>query len=144
MKIGIALTTNLDIERSSWIEEISTLLKKYFEEMHYGENLKDLILGIICVETRFDFFLKERKPKYYHGKRKIVGHDITIEVENALEYDVKLNYDRMRGLDKIEFKREILNTLLASTEKIRTIKSITDFDLEKFQSDFSLLLKLVL
>jgi hypothetical protein len=142
MNVAISQEGNLDILRSTWIQEVSNELQREFEKQNFGKTLKSLIIGIVCVKPEFDFFFKEKKPKYYSGKRVITHDGISIEVENALEYNLKLDYSQFSLLDEKEFKNALAKEILISIDIIPSIKKLNDFNFKSFQEFFSSILNM--
>lgn len=58
MKIGITLETNLSDIQNRWIHDLSDNLKNHFKDKSFGDDLKELLIGIIVLAPEFYFFLK--------------------------------------------------------------------------------------
>lgn len=49
------------VEIAPKFTELSDALQSYFLEKLYGDGLETIVIGIICVHPKFDFFFKNRK-----------------------------------------------------------------------------------
>lgn len=133
MKVGLAQYTTPEVEdKTSVITELSDRLSELFREQYFGEDLLSLTIGIICVNPDFEQFFKKQK-KYYKGSRSITHEGITIEVKNALEYSIKLPFEKFREMGEEEATRFILEKVYDSLSEISEIKKVNDFDLECFK-----------
>jgi hypothetical protein len=141
MNIAVSHMGNLDLERSQWIEAISETLQSHIDDLDFGNSLKALTIAIVCVKPEFDFFFKERKPKYYSGSKKITHDGFTFEVHNLLEYDIKLDFAKFSTLGKVEFQKEISIAIICSLDKINDFK-LDDFKLDDFKININNALKL--
>ncbi len=79
MDFGLSEEISSDVsQKADLFTEVSALLEKHFLNKDFGDGIKNLTIGIICVRPEVDFFFKERK-KYTKSKA-------------MLEYDVKLDH----------------------------------------------------
>ena len=65
MKFGISITIDKKAEhKSHLIIALSEALKEYFQDKNYGEDIKDYIIGCICIlpPEGFEKFNKPKKP----------------------------------------------------------------------------------
>ncbi|WP_210465766.1 hypothetical protein [Rufibacter roseolus] len=69
MNFGIAQNSNLSIDQSSWINDLSNELKLFFEEKNYGEDLNELYFGLITVKPEFDQFFRKKNLDIYLGRK---------------------------------------------------------------------------
>lgn len=137
MHISIAQEGNLDNIKSLWIEEVSDKLQNKFENLSFGDSLKSLVIGIVCIKPEFEFFFQENQPKYYTKKKVITRSGNSVEIENLLEYSVKLDYELFSSFEEMEFKKSLAKEILISLDTFHSIKALKDFDFKSFQDAFS-------
>lgn len=136
MNFGISSEVDADVyDKSIIINKLSQELKDHFKFQNYGNDLLSLTIGTIVIAPEHEHFFKVRKPKYYDGKKTITHDGITIEVENALEYDIKLDHERFKSVDQNECLKMLAQEIFYSIDKIDTVKKIKDFDKERFKAD---------
>lgn len=135
MEFGFALYSNFSTEQSILINELSDSLSNIFSKKSYGNDVKEMYVGIICVKPEFDQFFKKRRMKYDKGiKTKTVDRqDITSE--DCLQYDIKFDYLRVGNLKGKELVDEIFNGLVQSIDDLKSFKKIKDFDFNSFELD---------
>jgi hypothetical protein len=137
MKVELTQETNLPLDKIQFINNLSTSLKSYFENANYGEDIKSVLIGIICVRPEFDFFYKERSPKYVKEEKIKKDNGDTLNIINSLSYDIKLDYNLMSKIDKEVFHQVITLEILSSLKKLDNLpKKIKNFDKEHFKVDF--------
>ena len=142
MKFALTLETNLGGKRNDWINNLSEGLERHFATKNYGDDLKELLIGIIVVAPEFDFFFKERKPKYRQGKREVSKHGTRYEVEDSVTYDLKLDFSNYSNFKEDEFLLKLKNEIFSSIHVLQKIKKLKKFDFESFQSDLKDYLKI--
>jgi hypothetical protein len=121
MEIGLSKEISKDVySKADVLREISKALQNHFREKNYGNGLKNIAIGIICVGPEFDFFFKEQK-KYMKNKK-------------ILEYDVKLDHKKFKESNEIEIRNMVKDNILSSLHILEDLK-ISDFDCEAFKAD---------
>lgn len=103
------------------ITELAIKLKEYFADKTYGEGLKEIYIGFICVRQEYEFFFNKQRRKYTKGKR-------------VLEYDLKIDFEEFKRINENEVKKLILDKIVASLEIVQELK-VPNFDLKKFIED---------
>lgn len=142
MIFALTLETNLGGDRNGWIHDFSDRLQSRFADKNYGDDLKELLIRIIAVAPEFDFFFKIRKPKYRQGKRVLTTHGTEYEVEDSIEYDVKLEFSLYSRYTQDEFVLNLKKQVFSSIQILKQIKKIKSFDFEAFEGDLRDYLKL--
>lgn len=141
MDFGLAVTSSIEVKNTHIITELSDEMKSHFNDKNYGNDIKSYTIGVICVSPQFDFFYKEKKPKYTKGKKVISPDGILFTLEDNFEYNIKLDFEEFQNSSEEERKKIIAREILSSIDIINTIKKIKDFDTEKFKSDLEVYFK---
>ena len=71
MEFNISITIDEKAKHKSYlIIALSEALKEYFQDKNYGEDIKDYIIGCICIlpPEGFEKFNKPQKPTYVDYK----------------------------------------------------------------------------
>jgi hypothetical protein len=125
----------IDSGKSNVINGLSDELKTFFYTKEYGEDIKSIFIGVICVSNHFDSFFKVRKPKYKKGKEKIIQDGNVLLLYNTLRYDIKLDFEFFLNKSNDHCKYYLADKILNSVDFISQINMIKDFDLVKFKTD---------
>ena len=141
MVFALTLETNLRGGRNSWIHDLSEKLGSHFAEKSYGDDLKELFIGIIAIAPEFDFFFKIRKPKYRQGKRVHNKYGTSFTTEDCVEYDVKLDFSLYSKYKQEEFVLNLKKDILTSIQVLKQIKKLKDFDFDAFECELRNFLK---
>lgn len=121
MNFGLSQEISEDIyEKAHIITDISKKLEEYFKNRNYGNGITFIAIGVISVHPQFDFFCKIRKK--YSKTKKI------------LEYDVKLDHEKLKNADK-KMILEMLHQHILESFSIFEEKKIPDFDKDSFIKD---------
>ena len=121
MDFGLSEEISSDVSKKAEVfSKISALLEKHFLNKEFGEGIKSLTIGIICVRPDADFFFKERK-KYTESKA-------------MLEYDVKLDHAIIKEADKKKIYGVLVMKVLDSLSVIDELK-IEGFDTRAFHRE---------
>jgi len=126
---------------SDYIKEVSDHISEFLRTKDYGDGLKTIYIGIICVAPEFDFFFKVRKPKYKKGTVVTIEDGRPYEQTDALVYDIKLDYDVFVNADEHEVKKILSIELLNSFFVFNSVK-VKQFSREIFEKDVASCLKL--
>lgn len=137
MKISLAQYTSVEISKQvMFITSFSDELKKHFMNKDYGNDLKEIAIGVICVSIGFENFFKPRKPKYTKDVKKVESEGFSYEIEKCLEYDVKLDFATFKNSTEEENRKLLAREILSSLSVLGGMKSkIKDFETEKFKAD---------
>lgn len=141
MSVVFVQSLSIEVEKTfGFVNSVSDSFEEYFENRHYGDDLNDLLIMLICVAPRFEQFFKPEKPKYKKCKEVRSQHGTLLEPPaNRLSYDIKLDFAQYNKADDV--KKLLGKDLLDSLEIIPAIKRIKDFDLDRFRGDLKELLE---
>lgn len=126
---------------SDYFKQVSDNTSEFLRTKDYGNDLKTIYIGIICVAPEFDFFFKVRKPKYKKGTVVTIQDGRSYERTDALVYDIKLDYNVFVNADEYEAKKMLSIELLKSFAVFSSVK-IKLFDRKSFESDMSCYLEM--
>ncbi|WP_035651846.1 hypothetical protein [Flavobacterium sp. ASV13] len=137
MKLALAQYTSAEIKKETrFLIDFSDEIEKYFIKKKYGNDLMEIVIGIICVSSIFEQFFKPKSPKYTKEKKHIKSEGFEYEVEKCLEYSIKLDFETFKNSSEIKAKKYLAQEILKSLEIIDTMKSkFKDFDLVNFKKD---------
>lgn len=114
---------------SDWIDEVSEKLKSYFIEFNSIEDIKDVYIGVIFDEFHESSLYDINK---FHFKKK----------KKELEFDVFLDFKKLKSISKDVFISELLNKIERSiivvmNQQLKTSNFRAFHELfSKFQLDF--------
>jgi hypothetical protein len=142
VKIIVTVTESLVSHKISVIHNLSDLLKSFFSNRNYGEDVLKILIGFILVTDRkgYEDWYKERRPKYI--QRKSVKSKLTgeiHEINNTFNYEIKLSDEQVNkfasGSDTDSIKL-IANEIIGSLYKLDHLpKKAKDFDKLAFKED---------
>ncbi|MDR6460830.1 hypothetical protein J2786_003964 [Chryseobacterium vietnamense] len=136
MDFGLAITSSREVKHKHIITQLSDDIEKYFKVKNYGNDLKSIVIGVICVSPNFENFFKVRKPVYTKGKKEFHDEDFAYTIENNLEYNLKLNFEEFQNSSDEECKKIVAKEILLSLNSLDSIKKkIKDFDWDQFKKD---------
>lgn len=138
MDFGLAITSSPGMGKSNLIINLSDVMKKYFKNRYYGNDIKSYTIGVHCENIPFGFekFAILPKPKYIKGKKVIKPDGIPFTLEDSFEYSIKLDFETFKNSSEIDAKKMLANEILQSLKILEDIKKkIKDFDNEKFKTD---------
>ena len=137
MRIGLVQYTSSEIKKETrFLIDFSNDMEKSFIEKEYGNDLIEIVIGIICVSQFFEHFFKPKSPKYTKEKKHVKSEGFEYEVEKCLEYSIKLDFETFKNFSEIEAKKYLALEILKSLEIIETMKTkIKDFDFANFKED---------
>jgi hypothetical protein len=134
MEFGLAKYLSNDLtNKSKIIQDYSERLSEFFKSKYYGDGLKDISVGIICVSPEFESFFKPRKPKFTKSKTVVI-YGLRTVYDHVFECDVKLDYESFKKANNKEMLK-IIATELVSILDVLKKKKIKDFDIDRFQQD---------
>lgn len=115
------------------IIELSDKLNLFFKNKEYGGSIKVFTIGVVVLEPVYASFFKEKLPKYYQSKSDITHDGITIKVENAFEFEVRIDHDKFVNTEDV--KKLVATELLKSVKLVQLPKKVKVFDKERFILD---------
>ena len=139
MKFGISITIDEKADhKSHLIISLSEALKEYFQDKNYGEDIKDYIIGCICIlpPEGFEKFNKPKKPIYIDDKttkNRFTGEELRMH---------KLFINEFISVSDEESKKILENKIIESLENLDKLpKKVKDFDKKRFKNDLLVFLK---
>ncbi|MEO8237471.1 MAG: hypothetical protein ABI576_05130 [Flavobacterium sp.] len=137
MKIAFAQYTSAEIRKKTrFLVDFSNDMERYFLKKKYGNDLMEIVIGVICVSPNFEQFFKTKKPKYTKDKIHIESEGFEYDIEKCLEYSIKLDFETFKNSSEDEAKKYLSKEILKSLVTIETMKSkFKDFDLFLFKTD---------
>ncbi len=108
MDFGLAITSSREVKYKHIITQLSDDIENYFKLKNYGNGLKSIIIGVICVSPNFENFFKVRKPVYTKGKKEFRDEDFAY----TIEYNFKLNFSEFQNSSEEECKKIVAKEIL--------------------------------
>ncbi len=140
MKFGIVVEASVGLEdKTSLIHSLSRKLFEYFSDKDYGNDIKEILVGIISVAPEFEWFSKIRKPKYQFY-RKYTSRDGTGIIEDKLfSFDLKIDYETFKNQSDDQNEKMLAAEILGSLSNLDNLpKKVKEFDKERFKEDMKL------
>jgi hypothetical protein len=139
MDFGVSFEIGYQVsDKMSVIFSQNRYLHDYFLDKDYGEGIKHIYIGLICVQRRkgYEKFHKIRKPKY-KAIEKTKSLDGTIKQLNGyFTYDIEIDFESVVNLTAIETNHLFVVELLNSLSKFDYLsKKLKDFDKEQFKEN---------
>lgn len=140
MNVALSAEISAEIGSSISIHTLSGYLARHFRDRYYGDDVEELLVGIICARPELDFFYKVRGLKYI--AHKTITHDgISIVVHKSLSYDVKIDYSAFLIGNEGERIALLVNSLVDSLSILTKMpKKVKQFDVASFQYDMTVFL----
>lgn len=136
MKIGFAPVSTVEVKHVTLLSELETELKNFFQSKNYGEDLKELYIGVIVVNPRLNKFFKRLKPKYTFDHENYVRNTISHSYGRALQYHINLNFEQFNNASDCEARKMLKKELLSSINLFDRFKNkIKDFNVTLFRQD---------
>lgn len=135
MNFGLAQYLSNDLTLKTFeIQSYSDKISDFFKDKQYGDGLKDISIGIICVSPEYEIFFKPRKPNFTKFKEeKIDG--LVVVYDHVFECDVCLSYELFKKANTNEVHKIIAKELVNVIDMLK-LKKIENFDIDQFQRDF--------
>ena len=138
MKIGFAPVSTVEVKHLSLLSELEHKLNSFFQSKHYGEDLKELYIGVIAVRPGLERFFKRQSPQYTFNHTSYIRNTVSYSVDKALKYYINLNFERFNNANEAEAKEMLKKELLASLSLFDRFKNkIKDFKLTPFRQDMT-------
>jgi hypothetical protein len=96
MYVSFTFETSIELESKPFNKISSEIdsIKQFFRETCYGEHLKSLIIGVVCIAPRFEPFFKPRRPNYRTEEKTYMHRGIEITTPAMyLTYDLRLDFE---------------------------------------------------
>ena len=123
MEFNISITIDEKADhKSHLIIALSEALKEYFQDKNYGEDIKDYIIGCICIlpPEGFEKFNKPKKPIYIDDKttkNRFTGEELRMHKLFINEFNFLQNNKLTNQIGVIQPK----NIESVKTHKIKSI-----------------------
>ncbi len=134
MKFALVSYISQDID-GDIIQDLSEKISSFLNNKVYGKDVEKYYIGIMCVDQEYEQFFKIRKPKYTSEKKIYEKGGIKYEIEKTVEYDIKIDYETFKQLNKNKAQELLAEKILESISIISKIKKIKDFNIESFSFD---------
>jgi hypothetical protein len=119
MEFGLAKYLSNDLtNKSKIIQDYSERLSEFFKSKYYGDGLKDISVGIICVSPEFESFFKPRKPKFTKSKTVVI-YGLRTVYDHVFECDVKLDYESFKKANNKEMLKIIATELVSILDVLK-------------------------
>ncbi|MDR6804621.1 hypothetical protein J2Y45_003071 [Dyadobacter sp. BE34] len=140
MNVALSAEISADIRSSNPIHTLAGYLTRHFRDRHYGDDVEEFIVGIICTRPELDFFFKVRGLKYI--AHKTITHDgISVIAHKSLSYDVKIDYSAFLAGNESERIALLAKSLVDSLSILTKMpKKVKQFDVASFQHDMTVFL----
>jgi len=137
MKIALIGYYSIGVEKKATIfTNISEKLKRHFNGLNYGNDLEEILIGVICVAPEFEKFNQLRKPKYMEFRESVLN-GINVVEKKVYTYEIMINYEEFCSNNDRNNTIYLVNELLYSLKILDNLpKKIKNFDKEKFINDF--------
>lgn len=91
---------------------------------------------LYALKPVYEKFFKVKKPKYTKGIRTIIQDGLPFTLEDNFEYRLKLDHEKIKGLDAIKVKRMLSHAIINSLDVLEAMKTkLKDFDANLFERD---------
>ena len=131
-KFGITASNEINADL---FLKTSNGLELFFKNKSYGIGIKEIIIGLVCINKPYEAYYKNNKPKYIKSK-KIKGLDgKDILIENGLLFDCKIDFDNYLNSVILKRKEFLANEILKLTKEVLNKKEIKEFNKNKFIDD---------
>ena len=122
-------------KRASLVVDLSEKLCEHFSDKNYGEDVKEILIGVIVMAPEFEPFTPVRKPKYVFY-REYIEDDTKIVQDKSFGYDIKLDYAIFKDQSDDQNGKMLASVILDSLSNLdRLPKKVKQFDRAKFRED---------
>lgn len=138
MRLALTIETSVGVseDKTNLIIGLSHKLSEYFSAKHYGDDLVQIYIRIICVSREFDWFSTERMPKYVSYRKYVNRDGIEIIEDRVLSFSKKIDYESFKNQSDDENKKMLASAILDSLSNLDALpKKVKDFDKERFKED---------
>jgi UDP-3-O-[3-hydroxymyristoyl] glucosamine N-acyltransferase len=136
MKIGFAPVSTVEVKHVSLLSELGNKLNSFFQSKNYGEDLKEVHIGVIIVNPRLERFFKQQNRRYMFNHRNYTYNTLNHSIGRTFKYNINLNFERFNSASEDEAREMIKKELLSSISLFDRFKrKIQDFNLTLFRQD---------
>ena len=136
MKFAIVVEASEGVaDKTKLIHHLSNLLCEHFSDKDYGDDVREILIGAICVSPEFEWFSKIRKPKYVFY-RKYIRESVEIIEDRVFSFDIKIDHESFRSQSDGQNEKMLASEILESLSNLDVLpKKVKDFDKERFKED---------
>ncbi len=136
MKFAITVELSEDLaDKSVLIYDLSANLEKFFSDRDYGNDLKEVMIGLIAVAPQFEWFSTVRKSKYTFNRRHTIN-EVEIVEDRIFSFYFKIDYEDFKNQSNDQSNKMLSRELLKSLINLDSLpKKVKDFDKERFRKD---------
>lgn len=136
MKFAISIEVSIGVEKQTHlIRDLSNKLSLHFLNKDYGNDVIEIIIGIISVAPEFEWFSTVRKPRYKFFRRHFREGTEIIE-DRIFVFDLKIDYESFKNQTDYENERMLASEIFGSLSNLdRLPKKIKYFDKVRFRED---------
>jgi hypothetical protein len=139
MKIAFAPVSTVEVKHVSLLSEFENKLKNFFQSKNYGEDLKEIYIGVIVVSPKLERFFKSQKPTYTFKPTNYIRNTISYSFNKALNYRITLNFESFNNASEAEAREMLKRELLGSVNLFDGFKNrIKDFNVNLFRQDLGI------
>lgn len=136
MKFALTVEASEGVaDKTMLIHELSNKLSDYFSGKDYGDDVRQILIGTICVAPEFEWFSTIRKPRYKFY-RKYVRDSIEIIEDRVFTFNLKIDYEDFKNQSDKQNEKMLASEILKSLSNLDSLpKKVKDFDKERFKED---------
>lgn len=137
MNFGISIEASPELGQKTFkIVAMGDKAKDFFASKSYGDGVKSLVIGFVCVAPEMDFFFPLTKPSYVKGKKTNNAFGLKGTIEDAVSYPVKFNIEELKDADDLQIQVIVASGIVESLIRLDVLKKkIPNFDLDRFKED---------
>ncbi|SFZ93395.1 Immunity protein 44 [Flaviramulus basaltis] len=126
--IGSQFSREFSFEESRVTQKLAEELNLFFKDKDYGERIKNIVVGIICVSKDFEPFFPVRRTK-------------VMRKEPTISYEIKLDFESFKSSNVDERKLLLVKEFFKKTKEYLTEITIKDFKKDEFINDLEIYFK---
>lgn len=144
IRLYIAVTEPMEQSKSNLVYELSSSLNSYFQNKDYGEDVKNIEIGLLMTFTRegYEDWYKPKRMAYIKYKKS--KHKLTneiIEIEKTLKYEIRFTDQQIAkyvGSENQLSKAILIDEILSSLSIFDKLpKDVKDFEIDIFKNDLN-------
>lgn len=136
MKFEFAPVSTVEVKHITLMSELQDKLNSFFQSKNYGEDLKEIYIGVVAVSPSLERFFKQQKPKYTFNRIQQVRNSVSYSLDRALKYYINLNLECFNNANETEAREMLKKELLSSISLFDRLKNkIKDFNVTPFRQD---------
>lgn len=120
--IGSQFSKEFSFEESRITHKLAEKLNLFFEDKDYGERIRNITVGVICVSKGFEPFFPLRPTKI-------------MRKEPTITYEIKLDFEIFKSSNEEQRKSLLVNEFFKKTKEYLMEKTIKGFQKEEFIKD---------